>query len=58
MVSVSTYRTTVSVTVRGYHFGGVGESGMGAYGGAEGFINFSHAKPVLIKDQGFEWLFK
>lgn len=30
-------------------FGGVGESGMGAYHGKAGFDTFSHAKPVLTK---------
>jgi aldehyde dehydrogenase (NAD+) len=30
-------------------FGGVGESGMGAYHGRAGFDTFSHAKPVLTK---------
>ena len=27
-------------------FGGIGQSGMGAYHGKEGFVNFSHAKTV------------
>lgn len=30
-------------------FGGVGDSGMGAYHGKAGFDTFSHAKPVLTK---------
>jgi aldehyde dehydrogenase (NAD+) len=30
-------------------FGGVGESGMGAYHGKAGFDTFSHSKPVLSK---------
>ena len=28
-------------------FGGVGESGMGAYKGERGFLNFSHGKAVM-----------
>ncbi len=31
------------------HFGGVGESGMGAYHGEHGFLTFSHAKSVFTK---------
>jgi coniferyl-aldehyde dehydrogenase len=31
------------------HFGGVGESGMGAYHGEEGFTTFSHKKPIFTK---------
>lgn len=30
-------------------FGGVGESGMGAYHGHHGFLTFSHAKAVFVK---------
>ncbi|WP_371873550.1 aldehyde dehydrogenase family protein [Massilia phyllostachyos] len=30
-------------------FGGIGESGMGAYHGEEGFHTFSHAKPVFLR---------
>lgn len=30
-------------------FGGVGESGMGAYHGKEGFFAFSHKKAVVDK---------
>ena len=30
-------------------FGGVGESGMGAYHGQAGFDTFSHRKSVLVK---------
>ncbi len=33
----------------GLPFGGVGESGMGAYHGAEGFRSFSHDKPVFLR---------
>lgn len=32
------------------HFGGVGESGMGAYHGEDGFLTFSHAKSVFSKN--------
>merc|ERR1712176_493599 len=31
-------------------FGGVGESGMGAYHGKTGFMEFSHKRSVLVKD--------
>lgn len=30
-------------------FGGVGESGVGAYHGRAGFVAFIHAKPVVEK---------
>ncbi len=30
-------------------FGGIGQSGMGAYHGEEGFRTFSHAKGVLMQ---------
>ncbi|TNC80953.1 MAG: coniferyl-aldehyde dehydrogenase [Oleiphilus sp.] len=33
------------------HFGGVGESGMGAYHGQDGFLTFSHAKSVFVKNR-------
>ena len=39
-------------------FGGVGESGMGAYHGKAGFDTFSHQKAVLVKiggDPGFRF---
>lgn len=32
------------------HFGGIGESGMGAYHGEQGFQTFSHAKSVFCKN--------
>lgn len=32
-------------------FGGVGNSGMGAYHGVHGFNRFSHAKPVVIQNK-------
>ena len=35
-------------------FGGVGWSGMGAYHGREGFLNFSHAK-TIHRQTNFEW---
>lgn len=34
---------------RGLRFGGVGESGMGAYHGREGFFTFSHHKSVFVQ---------
>ncbi|MYA90655.1 MAG: aldehyde dehydrogenase family protein, partial [Synechococcus sp. SB0663_bin_10] len=35
-------------------FGGVGESGMGAYHGRAGFARFSHQRSVLQRPQGFD----
>ena len=35
-------------------FGGVGESGMGAYHGKAGFDTFTHYKPVMIKSNLFD----
>ncbi|MYF36188.1 MAG: aldehyde dehydrogenase family protein [Synechococcus sp. SB0678_bin_12] len=35
-------------------FGGVGESGMGAYHGRAGFIRFSHQRSVLQRPQAFD----
>ncbi len=35
-------------------FGGVGESGMGAYHGRAGFVRFSHQRSVLERPQGFD----
>ena len=41
--------TLYHVTVPGLPFGGVGESGVGAYHGKASFDVFSHSKPVLKK---------
>ena len=41
--------TIVHLAVPGLPFGGVGESGMGAYHGKAGFDTFSHRKSVLRK---------
>jgi len=35
-------------------FGGVGQSGMGAYHGKHSFDVFTHSKAVMLKDQGLE----
>ena len=35
-------------------FGGVGQSGMGAYHGKHSFDLFTHSKAVMLKDQGLE----
>ena len=32
----------------GLPFGGVGQSGMGCHSGQEGFLNYSHSKPVFF----------
>ena len=39
----------VQLAVPGLPFGGVGESGMGAYHGRRGFETFSHNKAVMVK---------
>jgi aldehyde dehydrogenase (NAD+) len=39
----------VQLAVPGLPFGGVGESGMGAYHGRRGFETFSHRKAVMVK---------
>jgi aldehyde dehydrogenase (NAD+) len=41
--------TVVHFAVPGLPFGGVGESGYGAYHGREGFETFSNRKPILSK---------
>lgn len=41
--------TLVQVTVPGLPFGGVGESGIGAYHGKFSFDTFSHQKGVLYR---------
>ncbi|MDO4292882.1 MAG: aldehyde dehydrogenase [Eubacteriales bacterium] len=41
--------TVMHLTVPGLPFGGVGESGMGAYHGKAGFKTFSHEKSILEK---------
>ena len=41
--------TVVHFAVPGLPFGGVGESGYGAYHGKEGFETFSNRKPILSK---------
>lgn len=41
--------TVIHLAVTGLPFGGVGDSGMGAYHGKSGFDTFSHVKSVLRK---------
>jgi len=41
--------TVLHFAVPGLPFGGVGESGYGAYHGREGFETFSNRKPVMSK---------
>jgi aldehyde dehydrogenase (NAD+) len=41
--------TIIHLAVHGLPFGGVGESGMGAYHGRAGFDTFTHYKSVLTK---------
>jgi aldehyde dehydrogenase (NAD+) len=45
--SVCINHNAVQLAVPDLPFGGVGASGMGAYGGRAGFDTFSHLKPVL-----------
>eukprot|EP00850_Spirogloea_muscicola_P022133 SM000278S10020 [mRNA] locus=s278:107329:110207:- [translate_table: standard] len=44
--------TILHVAVKSLPFGGVGESGMGAYHGKHSFDCFSHKKGVLLRDFG------
>jgi len=46
--------TIMHLSIEQLPFGGVGESGMGAYHGKFGFDTFTHYKPVLRRDLG--WL--
>jgi aldehyde dehydrogenase (NAD+) len=46
---VTVNHTLLHLALADLPFGGVGESGMGAYHGKAGFDVFSHAKPVLHK---------
>ena len=41
--------TIIHLAVHGLPFGGIGDSGMGAYHGKAGFDTFSHHKSVLSK---------
>lgn len=50
---------TVMQMIGGESFlGGIGESGMGRYGGKEGFETFSHKRPVMYSSRGFGKLFQ
>jgi aldehyde dehydrogenase (NAD+) len=46
--------TLLQFAVQGMPFGGVGESGMGAYHGRQSFDTFSHRKAVLKKPVGLD----
>ena len=48
---VSINETLLHVAIDDLPFGGVGHSGMGHYHGHEGFLTFSKAKGVLIKQR-------
>merc|ERR1712141_958333 len=45
--------TIMQMSVESLPFGGVGESGMGAYHGKASFDTFTHYKSILIRDLGF-----
>ena len=45
--SIAINDTVLQVAVPGSFLGGLGESGMGAYGYGRGFVEFSHERPVL-----------
>lgn len=46
---VAVNETLLQIACEGLPFGGVGASGMGAYHGYEGFLNFSKLKPVFMQ---------
>ena len=46
--------TLSHITTHSLPFGGVGDSGMGAYHGKASYTLFSHAKPVMRKSMGIE----
>jgi coniferyl-aldehyde dehydrogenase len=48
---VSINETLLHVAIDDLPFGGVGHSGMGHYHGHEGFLTFSKAKGVLVKQR-------
>jgi len=45
--------TIMQMSVESLPFGGVGQSGMGAYHGKASFDTFTHYKSILIRDLGF-----
>ena len=50
--------TIVHLAVHALPFGGVGQSGMGAYHGRAGFDTFSHAKPILHRSAWLDLPFR
>ena len=50
--------TIVHLAVHSLPFGGVGQSGMGAYHGRAGFDTFSHAKPILRRSSRIDLPFR
>ena len=50
--------TVVHLTAHDLGFGGVGESGTGAYHGARGFFAFSHIKGILSKSEKIDLPFR
>lgn len=50
--------TVVHLTNPHMHFGGVGQSGMGAYHGKKGFYTFSHEKCILEKSNALDIRFR
>ena len=50
--------TIVHLAVHALPFGGVGNSGMGAYHGRTGFDTFSHAKPILRRSMLLDFPFR
>lgn len=49
MVRLLFFKITQFVGVDTLPFGGIGHSGLGAYRGKYGYLEFSHAKSVLIR---------
>lgn len=56
--SVGVNETVIQIAGGESFLGGVGESGMGRYGGKEGFETFSHKRPVLYASRAMGRLFQ
>lgn len=56
--SVGINETILQIGGRGSFIGGIGESGIGAYGGKEGFETFSHKRPVMYSSSLFGRMFQ
>lgn len=54
--TISINDTVMFMGLKDFPFGGVGEAGMGRYGGKYSFITFSQEKPIAIRTHGLEFL--